>query len=70
MGGELTECQRGILAAIRKWTAENKCPPTLRELAGEIGWTSWGSVGHELRQLRRGGWVTWEPRRARTLKVI
>lgn len=43
--------------------------PTLRELARQLGMT-FGGVRYNLLRLREKGLVAWEPRLARTLRVV
>jgi hypothetical protein len=66
---ELAPRQREVLAAIESATAERGYPPTLRELGAALGISSTNGVYDHLRALRRKGAITWDPTKARTLRV-
>lgn len=61
--------QRVMLAAIRKLTAKHGYPPTIRELAADLGMSATNGVAQTLHALRRKGWVNWQERHSRTLVV-
>lgn len=58
-----------ILAAIVR-LASDGTPPTLRELASELGLSSPTPLLRYLQRLREEGKVSWEPGKARTLRVV
>ena len=58
-----------IIAAIARHCSEHGYGPSIIEVAQAIGYTSVGSVSYRLRKLRDEGKITWQPGRARTLRV-
>jgi SOS-response transcriptional repressor LexA len=58
-----------ILAAIVRLTSKGPAP-TLRELAAEVGLSSPTPLLRYLERLRQEGKVSWEPGKARTLRVV
>ena len=66
---EITEPQRRTLSAIRSLTMLKGYPPTMREVAEELGIVP-GSVSARVRQLIRKGYLRRQARKARTLEVI
>lgn len=65
----LTPRQAETLDVLRAMIARNGYSPTTRELAEEMGVVV--SVLHgSLTRLQRAGMVTWDPHRARTLRVV
>ncbi len=68
-GGELTESQRAILAAIEDFRAREGIPPTTRELAGMLGMAA-ASVHEQIRRLERKGFIRRRARQARSLEVV
>ena len=66
----LTSRQIEILRWITNYIAEHGYSPSLRELCLAFGFRSTqGAVCH-LRPLRLKGWLTWNDRQARTLRVL
>lgn len=59
-----------VLEAIVAWIAERGYPPSLRELAGQLGFASASSLYPYLRALRSEGRVAWVDGEFRTLRVI
>lgn len=64
----LTLMQRVVVRSIADATAELGMPPTIRELGRCCG-IKWQNAQDHVRRLKRKGAVTWEPNRARTLRV-
>ena len=58
-----------IIAAIARHCSEHGYGPTARELAEAVGYRSQGALHPRLQRLRDGGFITWQPGRARTLRV-
>jgi SOS-response transcriptional repressor LexA len=62
--------QVAVLRAIEILTARrNGIPPTVREVAAEIGQRHTNDVYEKLLRLRRDGLVEWEPGLCRTLRL-
>lgn len=62
--------QRELVDAIKRLTADaDGLPPTVRELAIEIG-RNVSDVAQKLERLRRDGVVSWRPGKARTLRIV
>ena len=66
---EITEPQRRTLLAIQSLTRLRGYPPTVREVAGELGIAP-GSVGARIGQLVRKGFLQRDRHKARSLEVI
>lgn len=64
-----TRRQMRLLLLIQKLTGQRGYPPTIRELESAASAKSPNAIAQHLRALRRKGWVTWEPRHARTLRI-
>ncbi len=67
---ELTRKQRLMVEFIRNHQEEHGYPPTYQEIAGHFGFRSPNSVTDHLRLIRQKGYLTSEPRRARSLQVL
>jgi len=65
-----TAAENAILRAIADFTEYYGWPPTLRELAADLGMFAHSSVDYHLRRLRDQGLVDWEDGKARTLRVV
>ncbi len=65
----ITEAQRRALKEIRDHIAARDYPPTMSELGGLLGVTA-ASAHQLIKQLENKGYVTREPRKARSLKVV
>lgn len=66
----LTRRQREVLDAIITFTQENNYSPTVREIGSMIGSKSPSTVQVLLKKLKRKGFVTWEPKIPRTIRII
>ena len=64
-----TPAQQATLSAIARLTGDRGYPPTMRELAEDLG-VSLGAAREMLLRLRTKGWVSMDPGRARTVRVI
>lgn len=65
----LTESQRNALKELRDYIAANRYPPTMNELGQLLGVTP--ASAHQLvNQLERKGYISREPRKARSLKIL
>ena len=65
----LTDAQSEILEFVRMTIKTLRSPPTLREIAEAIGVTP-SAVGDHLNRIRAKGYITWEPGKARTLRLL
>lgn len=59
-----------LLDLLRSYTNEHGYPPSTREMAQAMGFRSVESIHRLLIILRDAGRVSWEPRKARTLRVV
>jgi repressor LexA len=64
-----TKCQQVVVDAIRELTRLRGYPPTLREIGTAVG-TLPTDVHQKLERLRKIGYVEWEPKQFRTLRVV
>jgi repressor LexA len=64
------ERERLLLAFVQKFSSDNGFSPSTREIAEALGFKSVESVHRILTDLKDNGRVTWEPNKARTLKVV
>lgn len=55
---------------LRSYTDQHGYPPSTREMTSALGFRSVESIHRLLRTLREDGRVTWEPRKARTLRIV
>jgi repressor LexA len=65
----LTPVQQRLLDGINAFKERTGFPPTVRELAAEIGLSSPATVHHHLAALERKGVITREPNKPRTIVV-
>ena len=66
----LTDRQREILNWIARYTTEHGFPPTIREGQLAFAFDSTNGFVCHLQALARKGWVVWNPRQSRTLRVV
>lgn len=59
-----------VLKAIEEITKEKGYPPTVREIGDRVGLKSSSATKGHLDRLKRDGFVTWEERQPRTIRVI
>jgi SOS-response transcriptional repressor LexA len=64
-----TRRQNQALEAIRKLTIEG-VPPSIAELAGELGYAHRAAVHGLLCELRDRGLITWVPKAARSIRIV
>lgn len=69
MNEELSK-QDLLLEFLRSYTERRGYPPSTREMTEALGFRSVESIHRLLRTLREDGKVTWEPRKARTLRIV
>lgn len=66
---EITDAQRRTLEVLRDFIARKRYPPTMQELGALLDVTA--ASAHQLvKQLERKGYVTRQPRQARSLAVV
>jgi repressor LexA len=65
----LTARQREVLACITHHMRQRNCPPTIRELASELGISSTNGVRDHLRALMEKGFIRRSPRLARGIEL-
>lgn len=68
-GGNARHDPENVLAAIRRFTARNGYPPSIRDLGRECGISSTSVVSYQLANLEREGLVTWTPGLARSIRL-
>ena len=66
---QITDVQRRTLKEVREFIVSRKYPPTMNELGELLGVTA-ASAHQQVKQLERKGYVTREPRKARSLAVV
>lgn len=67
---ELTRKQRELHEAIKAYIATNGYPPTTRELCEALGNKSPATVYQKLTILKRKGYITFDTRKMRTIKIL
>ena len=66
---EATDIQMGYLSDIKNLIEKNGYSPTVREIADLHGVTS-KCVFDNLWALKEKGYITWEPNKPRTLRIL
>lgn len=64
------EKRRQILRFVKRYQARHGFSPTTLEIAEDLGASSKNAVRHHLATLAREGFVTTEPRKHRSLRII
>jgi repressor LexA len=70
MAKELSERQRKILEFIRQFIAENRFPPSIREIGEQVGITSTSVVKYNLDVLERKELIERDPDISRGIRVV
>jgi len=65
----LEDQQQRILECIRDFIQERGYPPTVRDIARELGTSSTSVVDYHLRRLEQGGWIERDPRSSRGIRL-
>jgi len=65
----MTNRQREIYDYIADITTEQGYPTTVRDIANRFQFASPNGAACHLKALRKKGWITWEPGKARTVRV-
>lgn len=66
----MTPRQKQIFDFIESVTTEQGYPMTVRDIANQFKFSSPNGAICHLKALRKKGWVTWEPGKARTVRVM
>ncbi|MCP3681292.1 MAG: helix-turn-helix domain-containing protein [bacterium] len=66
----ITAIQKALLLQIQEYIMQWAYPPTIQELADEMGYGSKNTVSHHLKALEAAGYITRRPGEARTIRVI
>lgn len=66
----LTEKQEILYEAIKKYVEENGYSPNFRELGELTNRKSTATVSSELKILKRKGYIDYNPRQNRTIRVL
>ncbi len=67
--GEVEEQERRILECIRDFIQERGYPPTVRDIARELGISSTSVVDYHLRRLEQARWIERDPRSSRGIRL-
>jgi len=67
--GILEDQQQRILECIREFIQERGYPPTVRDIARELGISSTSVVDYHLRRLEQAGWIERDPRSSRGIRL-
>jgi len=65
----LEDQQQRILECIRDFIQERGYPPTVRDIARELGISSTSVVDYHLRRLEQAGWIERDPRSSRGIRL-
>ncbi len=66
----LTRRQQQVFETIIRMMKDNEYPPTLKELADELGASSRNTAVKHLALLERKGYIKWEKGKARGIKIL
>ena len=66
----LTQNQQRVLNSLAAFWQERQIPPTVRDLTTRLGFESTNAVRGHLEALRRKGYVTWEPKVQRSIRIL
>lgn len=67
---QLTPRQQQLFEWIERYIAEKHISPTIREQAEGMGYNSLAPVQSLLNHLKDKGWITWIPRKARSIRIL
>lgn len=70
MKSELTKRQEEVLTYIKKYTAENGYPPTIREICAGVGLSSTATVFVHIKNLEKNGYIRSSNNKFRTLELL
>lgn len=66
----LTPQQQKLFEWIEQYIAEKQISPTIREQAEGMGYKSPAPVQSLLTHLKDKGWITWIPRKSRSIRIL
>ena len=66
---EMTQKQHEVIKFIEEYSDANGFPPTFRDVAEAMGITVRAAHDH-IKRLRKKGYLTYEPRKPRTLRIV
>lgn len=66
----MTERRRQVFDAICAFVGEKNYAPTIREIGDRVGLTSSSTVTAHVRALRDKGFISWDPGKPRTIRVL
>lgn len=66
----MTKREHQIYAVIKDYIADNKYPPSIREICNLVGLSSTSTVQKYLVRIKRQGYIDFEFSKPRTLRVI
>ncbi|MEM7771813.1 MAG: transcriptional repressor LexA [Cyanobacteria bacterium P01_E01_bin.6] len=67
---QLTPRQQQLFEWIEQYIAEKRISPSIREQAEGMGYKSPSPVQSLLNQLKDKGWITWIPRKSRSIRIL
>ena len=67
---DLTDKQRDVLKYIYISIKDNNLPPTLREIAGNFGFSSLGTVKDHLKALAKKGYIKVQEHKSRAIELV
>jgi len=67
---DLTDKQKECLIIINLFIKHKGYSPTVREIAKEMKLNSPATAYHHLKLLREKGYITWEEKQSRTIKIL
>lgn len=67
---ELTDAQRRVFEFVRDRLMAGQAAPTVREIASQFGWGSKRAAECHLEAIVKKGWLTSEPGKARSLRLM
>ena len=66
----MTDLQSKVYNEIKKYIEVHNFPPTVRELCELCNKKSTATIVYYLRRLKKKGYITYEPTRSRTIRII
>ena len=70
MKNNLTDTQKVILDYLRKTLKSRRFPPSIKEIAKNVGLSSTSSVHHQLRNLEKLGLIKRDPLKSRCIELV
>lgn len=70
MNNKLTPKQEELYITIKDYIERNKYSPSIRELCIRLGNNSPATVHTKLKLLKEKGFITYEDRKSRTIRII